>query len=180
MTKEFSDGYIEFIPELKKYPVASRCGICGRFFFVDKQPVIAQFQHSLVDEFNSAKPLPALSIEELFYMLSTDIITNRHDKIVLHRFILFSFHKFVRYSGKLNFSPQEEILYYENISKLIEILEWPHANPKNYLLLSELYRYKKMWDKSLESLDRVEGHENFKAQIKAACLAGNSAVFFVK
>jgi len=176
--RSYSDGK-RVAPMLPQFPSLTICSKCRVKFWIRDAQKIGEYiwGEEIPWQWAGAEEATFLTIYEYSEAIEQQVAQNEIDERYIRIRIWRGFNDRVRAGQSLFTSDTDNILWTDNIEKLLEMLD-PSIDDQR-IIMAELYRNLGHFDRCLELLDDIDAPElsRLKEAFKKECEKKNQAVF---
>lgn len=168
--KLYSDGK-QLAPMLPDFPSITKCKKCNTIFWLNEETLMGT--EDIGPERPNADYADFLSVYDCVTAINSDLCKSNDDEKYFRYQIMFGFNDRVRNGNPKFINEGDELLWEENISTFMDLLDPKIMDER--ILLAELYRYLGDFSKCIEIIDSIDEPqlEFVKEKLMAECEKGN-------
>lgn len=138
--KIYSDGK-RIAQDLPEFPNLTKCKKCETVFWLSKMKEIGRYEwedDNVKTEWESADEAEFLEIEDYFNAINNGTAKNNIDELFIRKQIWWAYNDKLRQGEKIFSDINDELLWLENINKLITLLD--HTDINQRIAIAEINR----------------------------------------
>ncbi|PIQ33656.1 MAG: hypothetical protein COW63_05155 [Bacteroidetes bacterium CG18_big_fil_WC_8_21_14_2_50_41_14] len=157
--KYYSDGKV-IAPMLPTFPMVSKCGSCGKLFWLKEQNKV---ELDKLPDGTKAMSGETLTVYDYAQALRENLMTNKSEEKHLQLQIMWGYNDRVRKGRRLIAVERDKLIWNENLMAMIELLDERDEN--DCIVMAEIHRYLGNFDRCKEIMSLLD-QESFSSLIE--------------